>query len=114
YTDTNRDILIMAPEKDRDSLPDEQTVAGWLAAVKASDIAPYDDNVQDVPLLESQPLPGTVTERHERPELGVTEMKLSNGVRIILKPTDFKNDEIIMTAFSPGGTSLYDDNDFLS
>src|SRR3546814_10019224 len=92
YTDVNRDILILAPEKDRDSLPDEQTVNGWLAEVKASDITPYDDNVQDAPLLEKQPQPGTVTDRKERPELGVTEMRLSNGVRVVLKPTDFKND----------------------
>ena len=114
YTDVNRDILILAPEKDRDSLPDEQTVNGWLTSVKAATIEPYDDNVQDVPLLEALPQPGAVTDRHERPELGVTEITLSNGVRVALKPTEFKNDEIRMTAFSPGGTSLYDDNDFLS
>ena len=114
YTDVNRDILILAPAKDRDSLPDEQTVNGWLAAVKASDIEPYNDNVQDVPLLEEAPQPGTVSERHERPELGVVELTLSNGIHVVLKPTDFKNDEINMTAFSPGGTSLYNDTDFLS
>lgn len=114
YTDVNRDILVMAPERDRDSLPDEQSVNGWLDAVKASDIEPYDDNVQDVPLLEELSQPGTVIERHERPELGIVEIRLSNGIRVVLKPTDFKNDEIRMTAFSPGGTSLYDDTDFLS
>lgn len=114
YADVNRDILIMAPEKDRDNLPDEQTVNGWLAAVTASDIEPYDDNVQDVPLLEQPPQPGTVVERHERPDIGIVELTLSNGVRVVLKPTDFKNDEIRITAFSPGGTSLYDDTDFLS
>ncbi|HWK56274.1 MAG TPA: insulinase family protein [Parapedobacter sp.] len=114
YTDVNCDILILAPEKDRDSLPDEQTVNGWLATVKVADIAPYDDDVQDVPLLEELPEPGTVVNRHERPELGVTELTLSNGIRVVLKPTDFKNDEISLTAFSPGGTALYDDKDFLS
>lgn len=114
YTDTNRDILIMAPERDVDSLPDEQIVDDWLAAVKASDIEPYDDDVQDIPLLEKLPPPGTVTGRNERQELGMVELTLNNGIRVILKPTDFKNDEIRMTAFSPGGTSLYDDADFLS
>lgn len=114
YVDRNRDILIMAPEKDKETLPDEQTVEGWLAAIGQSDIAPYDDNVQDIPLLEEQPSAGTVTERRERPELGVTELTLSNGVKVALKPTDFKNDEINITAFSPGGTSLYSDDEFLS
>src|SRR5690606_31197216 len=73
YTDTNRDILIMAPERDVDSLPDEQIVDDWLAAVKASDIEPYDDDVQDIPLLEKLPPPGTVTGRNERQELGMVE-----------------------------------------
>ena len=114
YTDTNRDILILAPEKDRDSLPDRQTVEGWLAAVQASDVAPYNDDMQDVPLIENEPVAGTVTDRQERPEIGVVEFTLSNGVRVALKPTDFKNDEISITAFSPGGTALYDDHDFLS
>ncbi|MGK6352786.1 M16 family metallopeptidase [Parapedobacter sp. DT-150] len=114
YVDSNRDVLIMAPEKDRDSLPDENTVNGWLEAIEEQDIAPYDDNVQDAPLLEKQPEAGTVTDRVETSELEVTELTLSNGVKVVLKPTDFKNDEISMAAFSPGGTALYDDDDFLS
>lgn len=114
YVDTNRDILILAPDKDKDSLPDETAVNSWLAEIKAADIGPYDDNVQDVPLLETPPQAGTVDKRIEKPELGVTELTLSNGVRVVLKPTDFKNDEIDITAFSPGGTSLYNDTDFLS
>ena len=114
YVDVNRDVLILAPDKDKDSLPDEPTVTGWLAEIKAADVAPYDDNMQDVPLLESMPKAGTVDKRTEKPELGVTELKLSNGVTVVLKPTDFKNDEIDIAAFSPGGTSLYDDADFLS
>ena len=114
YADNNRDILILAPEKDKDALPDESTVNRWLETIKASDITPYDDDVQDAPLLEDQPQAGTVESRLEFPELGVTELTLSNGVRVVLKPTDFKNDEIGMTAFSPGGTSLYDDEDFFS
>jgi len=114
YVDSNRDILILAPEKDKDSLPDETAVNAWLAAVQSSDIGPYDDNVQDAPLLEAQPQAGTVEKRVDRPELGMTELVLSNGVKVVLKPTDFKNDEISMAAFSPGGTSLYSDEDFLS
>jgi len=114
YTGGNRDILIMAPDKDTDTLPDEHAVHDWLAAIQASDIAPYDDNVQEEPLLDKLPQAGTVTRRQEKPELGVTALILSNGVTVVLKPTDFKNDEITMAAFSPGGTSLYDDEDFLS
>lgn len=114
YVDNNRDILILAPDKDKDSLPDETAVNSWLAEIKNADIAPYDDSMQDLPLLETLPQAGTVTNRTENPELGITELTLSNGVKVVLKPTDFKNDEIIFSAFSPGGTSLYNDSDFLS
>ncbi|MFC3197407.1 M16 family metallopeptidase [Parapedobacter deserti] len=114
YTDSNRDILIMAPEKDKDSLPDESTVNGWLASIQKTEIAPYDDNMADAQLLETLPPAGSVVSKVDRPELGVTELTLSNGVKVVLKPTDFKNDEISITAFSPGGTALYNDSDFLS
>lgn len=114
YTDSNRDILIMAPEKDKDTLPNENTVNNWMEAIKVSDIMPYDDNIQEEPLLDELPQAGTVISRKDKPELGVTELTLSNGMNVVLKPTDFKNDEISMTAFSQGGTSLYDDEDFLS
>src|SRR5690606_11785728 len=85
-----------------------------LTAVQASDIAPYDDDVQDAPLIENEPVAGTIIDRQEKTEIGVVELTLSNGVRVVLKPTDFKNDEINITAFSPGGTALYNDQDFLS
>ncbi|WP_257667582.1 M16 family metallopeptidase [Parapedobacter tibetensis] len=114
YVDNNRDVLVMAPDKEQDSLPDESTVNGWLATIKDTEITPYDDNVLDEPLLKQQPQAGTVENRVEQPELGLTVLTLSNDVKVLLKPTDFKNDEIQMTAFSPGGTSLYSDTDFLS
>ena len=47
-------------------------------------------------------------------KLNVTEWKLKNGVKVVLKQTDFKNDEIVFRAFSPGGSSLVKDEDFLS
>ena len=46
--------------------------------------------------------------------LGITEWELSNGVRVVLKPTTFKQDEILFRAVSPGGTSLASDQDFVA
>jgi zinc protease len=48
------------------------------------------------------------------PTTGVTELTMSNGVKVVIKPSDFKNDEILMSAYSPGGTSLYSDEDYQS
>ncbi len=113
-TDTNRDVILMAPEKDKDKLPNEATVNEWINSVLKDNITPYIDQVSDKPLLAKKPTAGKVVSETTIPELGVTELKLSNGVKVILKPTDFKNDEITFYAFSPGGTSLYSDADYQS
>jgi zinc protease len=65
------------------------------------------------PLIPALPTPGTITATQEFADLGVTEWRLSNGARVVLKPTDFKNDEVLMAASSPGGTSLAEDRDFV-
>ena len=57
---------------------------------------------------------GKVVDEKRIPGLGITELTLSNGLKVILKPTDFKNEEIRFYAFSPGGSSLYPDSDFES
>lgn len=107
------DIIITAPEKEKQSLPDAATVSAWIDGVTKQDIKPYKEAATaGTALLSSLPKAGKVVSRQEIPQIGATQIKLSNGVNIILKPTDFKNDEIIYGAFSPGGTSLYDDGDF--
>ncbi len=113
-TDVNRDVVIMGPEKDKASLPNEATVNGWINNVKQEAITAFVDQVSDKPLLSATLTGGKVVSEKKIPELGITEMTLSNGVRVILKPTDFKNDEISFTAFSPGGSSLYSDADYQS
>jgi len=113
-TNTNRDVIIMAPEKDAASLPDEVKVNSWIEDVQKSEITAYIDQVSDKPLLAVKPQKGKVTSEKKIEELGVTELTLSNGVKVVLKPTDFKNDEVRFSAFSPGGTSLYSDKDYQS
>ncbi len=112
--DTNRDIILMGPEKDKDKLPAEATVNAWVESVAKSDIQAYVDQVSDKPLLAAKPKAGTITSENKIVELGVTEITFSNGVKAILKPTEFKNDEISFSAYSPGGTSLYSDADYQS
>jgi len=113
-TDTNRDIVILGPEKDKNLLPDEATMNDWVKAVKQDHIIAYVDEFLNKPLLASKPQPGKITSEKNDPDLGTTDLVLSNGVKIILKPTNFKNDEIRFQAYSPGGTSLYSDADFQS
>jgi len=114
YVDTNRDIIIMAPDKEKDSLPDEQHVLAWFREVAGDEIAAYEDTVSDLPLLSKEPQAGSIASVKDIEEIKTKELTLTNGVTVILKPTEFKNDEILISAFSPGGTSLYSDEDYFS
>ena len=110
--DTDRDILILAPEKDKNNLPDEATVMNWINTVSKSELKPFAEEKVSTELMAQKPTPGKVILKRAIPEIGATELVLSNGVKVILKPTDFKNDQIMFKGFSPGGTSLYDDADY--
>ncbi len=113
-TDQNRVILVNAPEKDGVPVPSEDEILGVFARVAEADIAPYEDAVTTAPLVSGTPVPGTILSESTIDEIGVTHWELSNGVRVILKPTDFKDDEIILRAQSPGGSSLAGDDVFES
>ncbi|MCL7959238.1 MAG: insulinase family protein [marine benthic group bacterium] len=112
--DENRVILAASPEKDGITVPDEVGLAAVFGAAVAADIEPWDDAGSDLPLLAELPVPGSVVAREDIPELGVQVWKLSNGARLILKPTDFKEDEVLFNGRSPGGTSLSSDDDYES
>ena len=106
--------LITAQEKEGIIVPTEEQIAEILISARSKNVEAYVDEVTDSPLLAEAPAPSKVIKRTENKIFGFTELWFGNGVRMILKPTDFKNDEIVMTAFSPGGTSLYPDNDVMS
>ncbi|MEM1319458.1 MAG: insulinase family protein [Bacteroidota bacterium] len=112
-TEENRVVVITGPEKEGLEVPTEAEVSKVLAAVSKKDIAPYEDEVSDAPLLAKIPTPVEIVAVKEMENVGVTEMKLANGVRVILKPTDFKNDEVLLRAYSIGGSSIYSDADYV-
>ncbi|MEM6328108.1 MAG: pitrilysin family protein, partial [Bacteroidota bacterium] len=106
---SNRVVSVSLPEKEGLQPPTEADLAAVLAGVAAKDIAPYEDATTDEPLIADLPAPGSIVSETLWDEAnGVTEMVLSNGVRVLVKPTDFKADEVLLTAFSPGGTSTLD------
>lgn len=105
-TDKNRAVVIMGPEKGKDALPDEAKIRSLLAE-SHDDLKAYVDDVLDSPLLSAEPKPGKVTGEKTNEKLGITELTLSNGVKVMLKPTDFKNDEILIQSTGKGGYSLF-------
>ncbi|MGQ0767315.1 MAG: M16 family metallopeptidase, partial [Gemmatimonadota bacterium] len=80
----------------------------------ATPVVAYAETVSDAPLVSPLPSPGRIVSETQLPALGVTEWRLSNGIRVLVKPTDFKADEVLMQGWSPGGTSLAADADLPS
>ncbi|MGK7395008.1 MAG: M16 family metallopeptidase [Candidatus Cyclobacteriaceae bacterium M3_2C_046] len=113
-TRENRVVVITAPEKEETDLPSEQEVKDILDEMEQVEVEPYEDKLVATSLMEQVPQPGQIEASNEIESLNLTELTLSNGVKVILKPTDFKNDQILMRAFSPGGTSLYPDQVYQS
>ncbi|MCM3880301.1 MAG: insulinase family protein [Vicinamibacterales bacterium] len=112
--DRNRVVAISAPEKDKATLPDAAKMAAVIAASSGTPLTAYVDTVSTQPLLEPLPSPGRVATTSTNESRGITEWRLSNGVRVVLKPTTFKEDEILFRAVSPGGTSMASDSDFIA
>lgn len=110
----NNIIVVTAPEKENVQIPSEAGILAISEKVYSSKIEPYSDNVASVSLLKKLPKAGKITTEKEIKSIGAVELKLSNGITVLLKPTDFKNDEIIMSAYSWGGTSVYEQKDHFS
>ena len=109
----NRAVIVMAPEKEKSKLPTVEQIIGYVDSA-GKGLTAYDDKTLDAPLVPTPPTPSPVANEREIKEIGVTEWTLRNGVRVVLKPTKFKNDQILFSASSLGGTSLYDLKDFQS
>ena len=105
-TDENLIISFQAPMDKNVVLPTEQEAVEMLAAVKNEEIeAPVEEAIREN-LVETAPKAAKIKKTAYNETLGTTEWTLSNGVRVVVKPTTFKQDEILFYAFSQGGRSL--------
>lgn len=105
-------LCVFCPDKETMDYPAETDLEALIEKVRGEELEPYVDTVSDEPLMKEKPQGGKV-EKTEKGQFGSTILTLSNGVRVIVKATDFKADEIRMTAYSPGGNSLFSDDDVL-
>jgi zinc protease len=108
-----RVVLVTVPEGDEVELPSERAIARVIRDVARRGLVPYDDLVSDLPLVGRPPTPGEIVAETKLETLGVYDWQLSNGARVLLKPTDFRADEILFTAYAKGGTSLAPDSLFI-
>jgi zinc protease len=113
-SDKSRVVMVSAPEKAGVAVPDAAKLAAVVKGAGAKDITAYVDTVANAVLLDKAPEPGKITKTTDKAAFGITEWDLSNGIKVVLKPTDYKQDEIVFRATSPGGTSLASDADFIA
>ncbi len=113
-TDENRVVILMGVDKEGVSLPSEEDILTTIDQIDLDAIEPYDDAVSDAPLIDNLPAAGAVVSTTSNETVDIQELTLANGVKIVVKVTDFKNDEILMSAFSHGGHSLYPDEEYRS
>ena len=112
-TDSNLVVMEWAQEKEGKVYPTVQDMAAAIAAARAEKIEAYVDNVKNEPLVDVTTIKaGTITKETENKTFDYKELTLSNGATVILKKTDFKDDEVQMQAFAKGGKSLYGEADY--
>jgi len=116
FTEKNMVMLVVGPEKEGLVYPTQAEFLAMINEVKNEKMEPYVDKVSTRPLFEDKLITssGKVAKKGAIKSADATTWALSNGVNVVYKTTDFKDDEILMNGFSYGGYSLYDQADDIS
>jgi len=117
WSDTRDTVLLVLRPEDPEASSDEAlstAMSVQLEGANALQVEAYEDEFDDLPLMATIPTPGTIAAEEQIESIDAVRWTLSNGVTVIAKQTDFQNDEVLFTAFSPGGHSLVSDEDHVS
>ncbi len=104
-------ITLTAPEKEGEQLPSKEELVNMFKAANAVEVQPYEETVSNEPLIAVLPARGNIVTKKTNDTFGTTELTLKNDVKVVYKCTDFKDDEVLMSAFSFGGYSAMDQSD---
>jgi len=114
-TKDNICVVVTAPEKEGVLVPTENEILAIIKDASLENVEPYIDTYKEQEMVEKDLLKqGEIVSEIKINELDITEITLSNGIKVWLKKTDFKNDEILFKTVSKGGMSLYDETDLAS
>lgn len=113
-TDDNRVVIVEAPDKPGVEVPTKTQLVAVMDSAAKVKLTPYTETLSSAPLLAPIAATGRVVSERKIPAVNITEWTLSNGARVVVKPTDFKADEVLMSAYADGGTSLASDSDYMS
>jgi zinc protease len=110
--DNSRVVLAVSPQKPNIKIPSESDLQATIAAANAAPVTAWNDTTTTRGLMETKPASAPITSRRTLDNLGITVVKFGNGVEAWLKPTDFKNDQILFSLNALGGASLAAPADF--
>ena len=106
-TPTNEVMVVAQPKNENYTLPEKETMLQALNSVLNAQYEAYVDETPTEPLIANLPIKGSIKSEKQNAKFGTTEMMLSNGVKVVVKPTDFSSNEILLTMFREGGKSNY-------
>lgn len=109
----NLSIVVTGPEKNQLVYPSAEELVALIKKTKLEDLTPYQEESLDEPFISQLPEKGKIVKTEES-EFDTKTWTLSNGVKVVLKNTDFKDDQILMRSVSPGGISLFDDHEIFN
>ncbi|MBK8848213.1 MAG: insulinase family protein [Bacteroidetes bacterium] len=107
----NAVAIMMVPDKAEVTMPVAEDIEARIKSIGMDEITPYMDMVTDAPLMEIIPAPIKVVSEKRIEKFNITEWKLANGATVVLKPTDFKNDQLLINAQRLGGHSNCEEDD---
>lgn len=112
-TEDNRVLILTAPENKKMGLPTEDELLEVVNKSLQMKATPYKDTATEQPLFNKTLKPAKIVSEEKLDSIGVTKLVLSNGANVFLKSTDFRNNQVLFRAVSPGGSSLYSNEDYL-
>ena len=113
FASHSRVVLAVSPQKANVTVPTDVQLKAALAATESVAVTAWNDSASNAVLMDKVPEPAAITARREIPELGVTVVRFANGIEAWLKPTDFKNDQVLFSLAGSGGSSLADPDKFV-
>ena len=116
FEDTNKNMVVlnMNQEKEGAAYPTAEGLKKAIDEARAQELTAYVDNVKDEPLLTQLPKAGKIVKEVKGKKFDYKELVLSNGVTVILKQTDLKKDQVLLSGEGFGGASLYGEQDFVN
>lgn len=110
-TDKNQVFIMYGPDKDGFVVPSESEIESTVLAAQQKRYDAYQEEQVPATLMAALPAPGKIVSEKPYGKFGMTEIVLSNGMKVYVKSTDYQADQITMSMRGEGGTSVYGDED---